>query len=290
MQAEYTTSLDNQKNNYFFSIITVNLNNKIGLQNSVESVLSQTYTNFELIIVDGFSDDGSRAYLDSIKNSKIKIISEKDNGIYQAMNKGINFSCGNFILFMNSGDIFYDKNVLVTAAQFMKPDVHIAVGISAYQTKDTILYPPVKTPYWFWFLHNGIRHQSAFIARGVFEEVGLYNEKNKIVSDHEFFLLALGIKRMVYQTLPVIVSSYEGGGISGSTSDPKHKKEFEDIFERHIPFFVLQHYKENESILNGGKMAEKFKLVNRTKTGKILIGPFLLLMYWILRFNSKNKQ
>ena len=74
MQAEYANSLDNQKNNYFFSIITVNLNNKIGLQNSVESVLSQTYTNFELVIVDGLSDDGSSAYLDSLQNSKIKII------------------------------------------------------------------------------------------------------------------------------------------------------------------------------------------------------------------------
>jgi hypothetical protein len=83
---------------------------------------------------------------------------------------------------------------------------------------------------------------------------------------------------------------FQGCGILGSTSDPKHKKEFEAIFERYIPFFVLHHHKENESILYGGKMAKKLKLVNRTKTGKILIVPFLLLMYWILRINSKNKQ
>lgn len=293
MQTKIDNSLNNRKNKIFFSIITVNLNNNKGLKKTVDSIFNQNYSNYELIIIDGLSDDGSRTYLNTLHNSKIIIISEKDNGIYEAMNKGIRLSQGSYLIFMNSGDIFYDNNVLTSAAQFIQPNVRIAVGISAYQTKDKRLYPPVKQPYWYWFLNNGIRHQSAFIARIAFDEAGFYNENNRIVSDHEFFLIALGINRMTYQTLPVVVSSYEGAGISGNTSDSRHVKEFESIFERHIPSFVMQHYRENESLLKGGKMAEKFKLVNRTKTGKLLIGPFLLTVYVIILFLTpilKNKR
>lgn len=293
MQTKIANSYSNSENNLFFSVITVNLNNKKGLKKTIDSVFNQTYSNYELIIIDGLSDDGSRTYLNTLHNSKIVKISEKDNGIYEAMNKGIRLSRGSYLIFMNSGDIFYDNNVLKSAAQFIKPSVRVAVGISAYQKKDKILYPPVKQPYWFWFLYNGIRHQSAFIARTAFDEAGFYNENNRIVSDHEFFLIALGIKRMTYQTLPIIVSSYEGAGISGDTSDSRHIKEFESIFERNIPSFVMQHFIENESILKGGKMAEKFKLVNLTKTGKLLIGPFLLIVYVIILFLTpilKNKR
>ena len=96
---------------YPFSIITINYNNKIGLEKTLNSISSQKNKNFEFVIVDGGSTDGSVDLLR--KNSKIisKYISEKDSGIYHAMNKGIKMSSGNYLIFINSGDCLVDENV-----------------------------------------------------------------------------------------------------------------------------------------------------------------------------------
>ncbi|MFN5376044.1 MAG: glycosyltransferase, partial [Chitinophagaceae bacterium] len=89
------------------TIISVNLNNLSGLKKTVNSVISQDYTNFEYIIIDGGSNDGSAEYIQSISRKLKYYISEKDYGIYSAMNKGILKSNGDYLIFLNSGDYFY---------------------------------------------------------------------------------------------------------------------------------------------------------------------------------------
>ncbi|KPA34233.1 hypothetical protein AMR50_0875 [Leptospira interrogans] len=91
------------------SIITINLNNLEGLRKTLESVKSQTYTNFELIVVDGGSTDGSFEYLKSNLDLIKKFISEKDKGIYNAQNKGISLSKGEYLVFLNAGDTLLQK-------------------------------------------------------------------------------------------------------------------------------------------------------------------------------------
>ena len=103
------------------SIITVNLNNAGGLQKTIESVVTQTWLDFELIIVDGDSTDGSVEVIQQFNDSAIPQfhwVSEPDSGVYQAMNKGIRMAQGEYLLFLNSGDFLVDSNVLSQVFKF----------------------------------------------------------------------------------------------------------------------------------------------------------------------------
>lgn len=105
------------------SIITINYNNSIGLRKTIESVVSQTDNTFEYIIVDGGSSDGS---VDIIKQYADKVsqwVSERDGGIYNAMNKGVRMAHGEYIMFLNSGDILYDNNVIGHVLPKLKADI-----------------------------------------------------------------------------------------------------------------------------------------------------------------------
>lgn len=97
---------------YKFSIITVVYNAKDALQKTIESSRNQTYSDYEHIVIDGGSNDGTVEYIKSLKYNNLKFISEKDNGIYDAMNKGINLSSGEYLLFLNAADAFASDNVL----------------------------------------------------------------------------------------------------------------------------------------------------------------------------------
>lgn len=97
-----------------FSIITVVYNAKKDLQKTIESVQDQTFNDFEHIIIDGGSTDGTFEYIKSLKFGNLKYISEKDKGIYDAMNKGIKFSSGEYLLFLNAADIFVSNDILKT--------------------------------------------------------------------------------------------------------------------------------------------------------------------------------
>ena len=95
-----------------YSIITINYNNADGLRRTIESVVSQTYADYEYLIIDGGSTDGS---VNAIKEYEDKIsywVSEKDGGIYNAMNKGVKVAHGEYLIFMNSGDVFYNDRVI----------------------------------------------------------------------------------------------------------------------------------------------------------------------------------
>ena len=96
-----------------FSIITINYNNLKGLKRTVRSIFEQSYRNFDYIVIDGGSKDGSIDYLKTMQRRGLSFVSEPDNGIYDALNKGVNLSNQEYVLFVNSGDILYDKDVLL---------------------------------------------------------------------------------------------------------------------------------------------------------------------------------
>lgn len=95
-----------------FSIITINLNNKIGLEKTIKSVISQTFKDYEFIIIDGNSTDGSKEVIEKYRSFISYSISEPDGGIYEAMNKGTSVSNGDYCNFLNSGDCYHDSTVL----------------------------------------------------------------------------------------------------------------------------------------------------------------------------------
>ena len=98
------------KKNRFITVVTVVLNGEKDFERTILSVINQSYKNIEYIVIDGGSTDGTLDIIERYKDKIDYVIIEKDRGIYDAMNKGINIASGDWINFMNSGDIFYDKN------------------------------------------------------------------------------------------------------------------------------------------------------------------------------------
>ena len=200
------------------SIITINYNNLEGLRKTFESVFKQTETDFEYIVIDGNSNDGSKELI--IENSK-KInfwVSEKDKGIYNALNKGINSSNGEYILCLNSGDCLYDNEVIKNVKLELSGNEDIIYGNTfisnaAIPERAGLWLHPEKLSFDL-FLKGSISHQSAFVKRDLYQKVGNYDENLKIVSDWKFFIISLAFFKASYRHINLIISDFDGSGIS----------------------------------------------------------------------------
>jgi glycosyltransferase involved in cell wall biosynthesis len=169
--------------NLVLSIITINLNNQTGLQKTIESVINQTFKNLEFIVIDGGSTDGSIEVIKLYQDKITYWISEHDEGIYNAMNKGIKIAKGRYCLFLNSGDFFISHDVIKLADPFSFT-VPIVYGDGKVQQKKLITQNNLPdTLSLDYFFNISLFHPSTFIKRELFEIYGLYNENNKIVSD-----------------------------------------------------------------------------------------------------------
>lgn len=170
------------------SIITINYNNSDGLKQTIESVLEQTCQEFEYIVIDGGSVDSSIQHILAYQNRLKYWCSEKDSGVYNAMNKGIRQAMGEYLLFLNSGDFLCDDNVLEKVIPTLS-GIDIVYGDillkSASGETRALIYPDkLSVKYMF---KDTIGHPASFIKRSLFVN-SLYSEHFKIVSDWEFFL------------------------------------------------------------------------------------------------------
>lgn len=223
------------------SVITINYNNASGLQKTMQSVLNQTYKEFEYIVIDGASTDESVKVIQQFGKSDVQHfqwLSEPDQGIYNAMNKGIKMSSGDFVLFLNSGDIFYNDAVLEHCVNKMGKDNELYSGILTLE-KDghkVTLNPPTELDL-YQSIYNHLTHPNTFIKRILFDKYGLYNEKNKIVSDWEFFFIVSGMNECRYQPLDIIISVFYEDGISSYNID-QQEKEKENILSSNLTSMV----------------------------------------------------
>lgn len=212
------------------SIITVNKNNKPGLSKTLQSVAEQTFKDYELIVIDGCSDDGSLEIINSYSNKINYRISEKDNGIYQAMNKGIDKSSGKYCLFLNSGDTFKDSNSLSYLSAH-EDNYEIVFG-NIDQNGITIVFPDELTLYnlrW-----GSLPHPATLIKRDLFHSLGNYNENNKIASDWEFWLKAIIIHNCSYKHIDRTVAVVEQAGLSSTTDYTEGYKILYSLFPERI--------------------------------------------------------
>jgi glycosyltransferase involved in cell wall biosynthesis len=196
------------------SIITINYNNFEGLKRTVESVLSQTWKEFEYIIIDGGSNDGSAVYIES-QSSKIDYwVSEPDKGIYNAMNKGIAKATGEYLLFLNSGDHFYEESVLEKGHRFLieKDLIYFHLNFVDDTSSWICKYPEVMS--FSHFIKDTLPHPATFIKSDLFVKIGLYDENLEIVSDWKFFIQALFKFNCSYLRVNTILSVYYLDGIS----------------------------------------------------------------------------
>ncbi len=222
-----------------FSIITINRNNAEGLLKTIESVASQSFVDYEYIIIDGASSDGSVEIIEKNRDSFRYWVSEADKGIYNAMNKGILKARGEYCIFLNSGDCFFNTNVL---AYLVKSELQsdIIYGNCAFKLKQGLRiqkFPAELTFYWLFTEYLG--HSSTLIRRSLFNTVGLYNEELKIVSDWEFFLLAICKNNSTTWYRDMIISIYEKDGLSTrSDMQPLIVAERKIVLQKHFTYFV----------------------------------------------------
>ena len=221
------------------SIVTINYNNKAGLLKTIESVLSQTYQHFEYIIIDGGSKDGSA---DIIQQNAEKItywVSEKDAGIYDAMNKGIAVARGEYLLMLNSGDFLVNNKVL---ERVFKTDFHhdIVFGDLLWDENGKT-FPqtfPNKLSFKF-FKNHSLGHPCTFIRRSLHQSVGLYDVTMKIAADWKFFTTAICKHNASYLHIPELISVCDRDGIS---CDPANgdliEREKNSLFVSEFSLFI----------------------------------------------------
>lgn len=206
-----------------FSIITITRNNRAGLKRTAESILAQTRKQFEWIIIDGASTDGTQD--DFILYGSAQIISEPDSGIYDAMNKGIKAARGRYLIFMNAGDKFASPDTLGLISD--------QIGVNFYDLiyGDSIEAPEKGSPFTKRAKpHNSIlrglftHHQSIFYNR---DSLGTlrYDTSYRIAADYDLTLRFLSIPRACLY-VPVPVCIFEGGGISQRSVRQGRREQF----------------------------------------------------------------
>ncbi|GAB6182725.1 glycosyltransferase family 2 protein [Thermodesulfovibrio hydrogeniphilus] len=196
------------KDKPLISVITVVLNGEKYLEETIQSVLNQTYDNVEYIIIDGGSTDGT---LDIIKKYEDYIdywVSEKDKGIYDAMNKGIDVASGEWINFMNAGDGFYERDVIAKIFEREYKDVGIICGdfIAVHDNQKVLRKPK---PLYKFYRYMCLSHQSAFININLMKKLR-YNQDYRLAADYEFFLRAFYKEKVIFNYVSLIVNYIEG--------------------------------------------------------------------------------
>lgn len=224
-----------------FSIITINYNNREGLQRTIKSVLEQSFDDYEYIMIDGGSTDGSIDILREYDNHFDYWVSEKDRGIYHAMNKGVTHAHGDYCVFMNSGDCFYSKEVLKQVATLGLTD-DILIG-DVVSTKDGKIIPtrPTRELSLYHLYSVSIPHQASFIRTSLLHEHP-YDEMLKIASDWKFFLQTIILDNCSYRYINIIVAKYDHNGISTQNTEEMHSEKTK-ILTSMFPQRILLDYR-----------------------------------------------
>lgn len=204
------------------SVITISYNCKDTIVKTIESVLSQNYQDFEYIIIDGNSTDGTVEILQSYK-SRIKIlISEEDNGVYDAINKGISLASGEVISLLHGNDIFSSQNVLSKVNNFFKKKKKIDLMIADLAFKKNlndnsyVRYYDSKT-FKPWMLRIGYSppHLTAFFTKRAIKKIGPYKTNFKIAGDFDFFVRTFLVNKLNFESYNECLVFMSTGGLSG---------------------------------------------------------------------------
>lgn len=255
------------------SIITVCYNSEDTIKETIISVMNQSYKNIEYIIIDGNSTDNTKTIIEKYlrKFREIKFISEKDKGIYDAMNKGINISSGDYIFFLNSGDRFYKDDVIEKIflnEDMINYDVIYGNSMDIYKNKVVERKYNDKINNRYFIRGNGVCHQVIFARRSTFDK-NKFDLKYKICADKNWLVKSYknGYK---FKYIDMIISFYDRNGISSSI-------EATEIIKKETKSILINNYK----ILG----LSKYFIKDISGYGKI----FKFLVYYIKR-NEKLKN
>jgi glycosyltransferase involved in cell wall biosynthesis len=211
---------------YVVTIITVCYNAEIFIEETIKSVISQNDITFEYIIIDGLSNDKTLSIISNYQNHINLVISEKDKGIYDAMNKGIHFANGDWIIFMNAGDTFYNNNTLFNIFnRIIDPNVTLLYGATSFfsNQKFKISYPKKLERIW---CGMPICHQSMLVKTDYLKR-NTFDLKYKYASDYNLlYNICINNKNSI-KNLNLIISTITINGFSESNSIGTYKEYME---------------------------------------------------------------
>lgn len=254
------------------SIITINFNNLEGLKKTMASVLEQTWTAFEYIVIDGGSTDGSEAYIESQSHHIDYWVSEPDSGIYNAMNKGITKATGEYLLFLNSGDELFSNEVLDQNYKHLSLYDIIYFNLNVVDEKETFIKKYPNQLRFSYFINDTLPHPATFIRKEVFNKIGLYDESLKIVSDWKFFIQSICKFNYSYKRIDATLTTFYLDGLSSDPNnkdmifDEKYKvltSDFQAFIEDNNHFIELKQTVENLRESQKIKLLVKLGLINK---------------------------
>jgi glycosyltransferase len=214
------------------SIITISLNNASVIKETIDSVLAQNYDDLEYILIDGGSNDGSLEIIHSYIKKIDYFISERDTGIYNAINKGIGAATGDIVGLLHAGDVYSDFDVLANVNDaFVRHDTEIVYGHSLVfdKNRNRIVRKNISPVYkeslmkFGWFPS----HQSTFFKSSVFSNYGSYNENYKISADYEFLLRLLHVNKIKPVMIDLFIVKFYLGGASSKNIFSVFKSNYE---------------------------------------------------------------
>lgn len=256
------------------SIITINYNNLSGLKKTIESVVSQSFKDFEWIVIDGGSTDGSHELIEQHADYFAFWCSEPDKGIYNALNKGLSHAHGDYVQFLNSGDWLYESGTLekvfaTIGIDKQQNDIYYGDNI---QVRDNGEFIPATYPDelgFFFFPYGNICHQATFYRRTLFDN-NPYDESFTIVSDWAMNLNLL-FKGFTFKHLNQFIVYFDNHGRS-SEANQKHHKERTAAFAKYVPQQVRIDVKKYE---------KNYYFPRRRKSSRWIIDYALAFAQWL---------
>lgn len=216
-----------------FSIIIPTYNAGKDIVNAINSVVAQTFTQFEVIVFDALSTDNTVSLVTTTfaNDERIYVISEKDLGIYDAMNKGVKTAAGEWVYFMGSDDLLYDNKVLENMAPHLTKENHLVYG--------DVLWVPENKPEQGEckpedLLHKNINHQRILYRRELFLQYGGYDLQYKVASDHELNIRFFCNQNIRKKYIPITIACYHSGGFSANKTDHLFWNNFKSIFKHNF--------------------------------------------------------
>jgi glycosyltransferase involved in cell wall biosynthesis len=219
-----------------------------GIRRTLESVSSQSFRDFEHIVIDGGSTDGTQAVINEYKEGLSYFVSEDDAGIFAGQNKGISVAKGEYLLFLNGGDALHDSSVLEDIF-LAEPTEDILYGnllIEEQDGSETLGFSPPEITLDF-LLRGTLWHPVSFIKRQLYARLGLYNENLKVVADYEFFVRAILIEGVSARHYSRTISRFNTSGIGSSPQwKDVHEAERSLVQQKYFSKFVLRMFDDFE--------------------------------------------
>lgn len=272
------------------SIITINYNDSVGLNNTIQSVIKQSFNDFEFIVIDGASTDGSKQVIEANSNHINYWVSEPDAGIYNAMNKGIKAAKGDYLLFLNSGDSFYSDTVLEAVNEELGVNSDVFYGdvirLHTNGTQQRKSYPNQLS--FKFFVDSALAHQATFIKRELFTRFFYYDESYKILADWNFLIYAICKENVSYKHLPIVISNYDMDGISSQESSKEvMRKERMQTYKDYFPLFLNDYMQDINNATSLNSTSQKELRIKSSKLLKPLYLGVVNTLFSVLKLKEK---